>query len=334
LRLGQQPASTAREAAAGADFVVTSLMDDQSVFDALSGEDGILAGLRRGAVHIGTSTISVLAGFTQSVELGEDPAAAASLKLAGNFFAASLLELLGEALALAEKRGGLLPLANMLKSLLPPMSEYIDRIANRNYEQPGFTLDAGLKDVRLILEAAGEVHVPLPFATVVRDKCLAAQAHGFSQQDWCCFTEIARLNAACPAKSRTNPQSDERPRPTAPTATICLEEVGPALHKSARRPRASDRLCGDLFVRLSLHAPARANRPSARHDFGRRSIPVRAPLYRLHDARRPHAVRGIRQPQSCGVDRHACQPQHRRRQPASARSRYRARTGTESRIHQ
>jgi 3-hydroxyisobutyrate dehydrogenase-like beta-hydroxyacid dehydrogenase len=91
-------------------------------------------------------------------------------------------------------------LANLLKEFLPPMSEYIDRIANRNYEQPGFILDAGLKDVQLILEAAGEVHVPLPFASVVRDKCLAAQAHGLSQQDWCSFTEIAWLNAGLPRK--------------------------------------------------------------------------------------------------------------------------------------
>ena len=124
----------------------------------------------------------------------------ASMDLAGNFFAASLLELLGQAFALAEKRGVLLPLANMLKGFLPPMSEYIDRIANRNYEQPGFTLDAGLKDVELMLEAAGEVHVPLPFASVVRDKCLTAQARGLSQQDWCAFTEIARLNAGLPRK--------------------------------------------------------------------------------------------------------------------------------------
>src|SRR3974377_697195 len=55
---GALPARTAREAAAGADFVVTSLMDDQSVLDTLSGEDGILAGLRNGAGHIGTRTIS------------------------------------------------------------------------------------------------------------------------------------------------------------------------------------------------------------------------------------------------------------------------------------
>jgi 3-hydroxyisobutyrate dehydrogenase-like beta-hydroxyacid dehydrogenase len=250
---GATVAKTAREASAGADFVVTSLMDDHSVLDTLSGGDGILTGLRRGAIHIGTSTISpscstrcaglhqqqgshylaapvfgrpdaaaagkllsfvsgggeiierarpVLETYTQSiVALGEDPAAAPSLKLAGNFFGASLLEVLGEAFALAEKRGVLTPFANMLKGFLPPMAEYIDRIAGRNYDQPGFTLDAGLKDVRLILEAAGEVQVALPFASVIRDKCLAAQAHGFSEQDWCSFTEIARLNAGLARKT-------------------------------------------------------------------------------------------------------------------------------------
>jgi 3-hydroxyisobutyrate dehydrogenase-like beta-hydroxyacid dehydrogenase len=247
---GAEPARTAREAASAADFVITSLMDDQSVFDTLLREDGMLAGMRPGAIHIGTSTISpgcsvrcaelhrgqgshyvaapvfgrpdaagagklftfvageaevierarpVLSTYTQSiVVLGEDPAAAASMKLAGNFFGASLLEVIGQAFAFAEKRGVLDPMANMLKGFLPPMTEYVDRIAARNYKQPGFTLDAGLKDVRLILEAAGEVHVPLPFASVIRDKCLAAQAHGFSDQDWCSFTEIARLNAGAP----------------------------------------------------------------------------------------------------------------------------------------
>ena len=248
---GAEGAQTAREAVCGADIVITSLMGDSSVFDTLLGDDGILAGMRRGAIHIGTSTISpsasvriaqlhhnqgshylaapvagrpdaaaagrlftfvagsqeiierarpVLERYTQKIILlGEDPAAAASMKLAGNFFAASLLEIVGQAFAFAEKRGVLDPMATMLKGFLPPMEEYIDRIANRNYAQPGFTLDAGLKDIRLILEAAGEVHVPLPFASIVRDRCLAAQAYGLSQQDWCAFTEIARLEAGAKA---------------------------------------------------------------------------------------------------------------------------------------
>jgi 3-hydroxyisobutyrate dehydrogenase-like beta-hydroxyacid dehydrogenase len=244
---GARAARNPREAALEADIVVTSLMDDESVISTLQGDDGMLAGMRPGAIHIGTSTISpgasrriakqhqeqgshyvaapvlgrpgaaaagklmtfvsgepdiierarpVLQCYAPSITvLGSDPSAAPSMKLVANFFGSSLLEVVGEAFAFAEKRGVLEPMAAMLKGFLPPMEEYIDRIAQRNYAQPGFTLDAGLKDVRLILDAAGDVHVPLPLASLVRDKCLAAQAHGLSQQDWCSFTEIARLHS-------------------------------------------------------------------------------------------------------------------------------------------
>src|SRR5262247_3929692 len=41
---GVTAAQTPRQAAAGADFVVTSLMDDRSVFDVVTGNDSILAG--------------------------------------------------------------------------------------------------------------------------------------------------------------------------------------------------------------------------------------------------------------------------------------------------
>ncbi|HTR36116.1 MAG TPA: NAD(P)-dependent oxidoreductase [Bryobacteraceae bacterium] len=244
---GAKAARNPREAVLEADIVVTSLMDDESVFSTLLGGDGMLAGMRAGAIHIGTSTISpsassriaelhtkqgshylaapvlgrpgaaaagklmtfvsgeaqiierarpVLECYAQNITvLGDDPAAAPSMKLVANFFGASLLEVVGEAFAFAEQRGVLQPMAALLKGFLPPMQEYIDRIAQRKYDEPGFTLDAGFKDVRLILDAAGEVHVPLPLASLIRDKCVAAQAQGFSQKDWCSFTEMARLHS-------------------------------------------------------------------------------------------------------------------------------------------
>jgi 3-hydroxyisobutyrate dehydrogenase-like beta-hydroxyacid dehydrogenase len=55
---GAAAVRTAREGGCGADIVITSLMDDCSAFDTLTGDDGILAGIERGAIHIGTSTIS------------------------------------------------------------------------------------------------------------------------------------------------------------------------------------------------------------------------------------------------------------------------------------
>ena len=244
---GAKAARTPREAASAADFVITSLMDDQSVLDTLSGADGVLAGMLPDAIHIGTSTISptattriaalhqqhgsyylaapvlgrpdaaaaarlltfvagrreiverarpVLETYTQRIfDLGEDHSRAAAMKLTANFFAVSMLELMGQAFTFAEKRGVLEPMTDLMKTFLAPMGEYIDRIATRRYDNPGFTLDAGLKDVRLMLQAAGEVNVPLPLASLIRDKCLAAEARGFGQQDWCVFTEISRLEA-------------------------------------------------------------------------------------------------------------------------------------------
>jgi 3-hydroxyisobutyrate dehydrogenase-like beta-hydroxyacid dehydrogenase len=247
IAAGAKGAKTPREAAAASDVVVTSLMDDRSVLDTLQGEDGILAGMRPGAIHIGTTTISpgasvrcaelhaaqgshyvaapvagrpdaaaagklftfvagkpevlerawpVLGAYTQQIIIvGEDPGSAASIKLVGNFFVAGMVELVGEAFAFAEQRGVLAPYSKMMKQFLPAMREYMERIETRNYGNPGFTLDAGMKDVGLILDAAAESHVRLPVGEIVRDKLVAAKARGMSDQDWCCLTEIARLEA-------------------------------------------------------------------------------------------------------------------------------------------
>jgi 3-hydroxyisobutyrate dehydrogenase-like beta-hydroxyacid dehydrogenase len=245
---GAVAARTPKEAVAGGDVVVTNLMDDASVLGAMSGENGILAGMRPGAIHIGTTTISpnlsarlaamheahgshyiagpvagrpdaaaagklitFLAGKPEPLErarpvisayadriipMGEDPATANSMKLVGNFMVASLVELIGQVYVFAEKRGvdpGII--TGMFKQFMPATSEYVDRISTRNFSDAGFTLDAGLKDVTLILAAAAEVQTPLPYASIVRDKCLAAQARGMNQLDWSVITEISRLNA-------------------------------------------------------------------------------------------------------------------------------------------
>jgi len=223
-------------------------MDHASVLDTVTGENGILAGMRANAIHIGTTTISpslstrlaalhaahgshyvagpvagrpdaaaagklftFLAGKHEPVgrsrpaisayadriiPMGEDAVVAMSMKLVGNFMVASLVEMMGQVYVFAEKRGvDPAIITGMLKQFMPAASEYVDRISSRNFENAGFTLDGGLKDVTLILAAAAEVHAPLPYASLVRDKCLAAQARGMSQLDWSVLTEISRLNA-------------------------------------------------------------------------------------------------------------------------------------------
>jgi len=247
---GATGARSPREAAAAADAVVTSLMDDQSVLDAVNGEHGLLAGLKPGAIHIGTTTVSPecaarlaelhaahgsqyiagpVAGRPDAAEAGQlltfvagDPAAIArctplfnaysqqqinlgtaqrsanSLKLIFNYAIASLVELMGQVYAFAEKSAVDLQLVNLLLAgmLAPPaLKEYATRIRTREFEPAGFELIAGLKDVTLMLQAATEARVALPYASVVHDKLLAALAHGMGHKDWSAVYEITRMNA-------------------------------------------------------------------------------------------------------------------------------------------
>ena len=50
-------ATSPREAAQGADVLITMLSDDSAVEQVIFGEDGALASLRPGAVHVSMSTI-------------------------------------------------------------------------------------------------------------------------------------------------------------------------------------------------------------------------------------------------------------------------------------
>jgi 3-hydroxyisobutyrate dehydrogenase-like beta-hydroxyacid dehydrogenase len=55
---GAKLAKTPREAVSGADIVISSLMDDEAVLSITKGKNGVLAGLRPAAIHVGASTVS------------------------------------------------------------------------------------------------------------------------------------------------------------------------------------------------------------------------------------------------------------------------------------
>jgi 3-hydroxyisobutyrate dehydrogenase-like beta-hydroxyacid dehydrogenase len=73
--LAESPAAAAR----AADIVISSLADDVSLRAVVAGPDGVLAGLRPGVIHIGTSTVSP--GLSD--ELGGLHAAAGGRYIAG-----------------------------------------------------------------------------------------------------------------------------------------------------------------------------------------------------------------------------------------------------------
>ena len=77
----------------------------------------------------------------------------------------------------------------------PAYKVYGKIMVEEDYDRVGFTTELALKDVDLTLAAAGDAHVPLPTANVLRDRLLSAIAHGDADRDWAVLRkEQARLS--------------------------------------------------------------------------------------------------------------------------------------------
>jgi 3-hydroxyisobutyrate dehydrogenase-like beta-hydroxyacid dehydrogenase len=127
------------------------------------------------------------------------PEKANLVKLSGNFLIATVIESLGEAMALVEK-GGIdrhqyLELLTSSLFSAPVYKNYGAMIANRNFEPAGFAAHLGQKDMRLALAAAEDLKVPLPFASILRDRFLDLAAHGGENLDWSALGSLAAKNA-------------------------------------------------------------------------------------------------------------------------------------------
>src|SRR6185295_17006629 len=124
--------------------------------------------------------------------VGAEPHLANAVKIARNFLLASLVESLGEALALARKSG--VDPALFLEvisgtSFDRRYRDYGRRMVERDFE-PAFSLALGLKDVELAREAAAENGMALPTADLLRDQHVAAIAAGFGEKDWAALGEF------------------------------------------------------------------------------------------------------------------------------------------------
>ena len=131
--------------------------------------------------------------------MGDKPEMASVVKLSGNFLIASVIESLGEAIALARKYG-IAPqeYVEFLTSTLfaaPLYKTYGGIIAGQHYSPAGFKMRLGLKDVKLALAAAEAVDMPLPVASIIRDHALTAIARGMEELDWSATAKLAAENA-------------------------------------------------------------------------------------------------------------------------------------------
>ncbi|HTZ76007.1 MAG TPA: NAD(P)-dependent oxidoreductase [Candidatus Aquilonibacter sp.] len=124
----------------------------------------------------------------RTFDFGEDAGAANIVKLCGNFMIASALETMAEAFALAEKNGvDPAGVADMLSATLfacPIYQGYGKFILQGDFEPARFRLALGLKDVNLALQTAAASEMPMPIASLMRDRMLAAMAKGRADWDW------------------------------------------------------------------------------------------------------------------------------------------------------
>jgi 3-hydroxyisobutyrate dehydrogenase-like beta-hydroxyacid dehydrogenase len=131
--------------------------------------------------------------------MGDKPEMANVVKLSGNFLIASVIESLGEAVALTRKYGiDAQDYVDFLTNSLfaaPVYKTYGGLIAGEKYRPAGFKLRLGLKDMRLALAAAEAVDAPLPFASSIRDHMLTAIARGMDDMDWSATAKLAAENA-------------------------------------------------------------------------------------------------------------------------------------------
>jgi 3-hydroxyisobutyrate dehydrogenase-like beta-hydroxyacid dehydrogenase len=138
--------------------------------------------------------------------VGERPSMANVVKLSGNFLIASVLESLSEALAFARKSGvdagALMEFLTATLFNAPVYKTYGELIVQGKHEPAGFALPLGLKDVRLVLQAAEAANVPMPIASVVRDRFITAMARGNQDKDWSVIGRVAAEDAGLPQTAR------------------------------------------------------------------------------------------------------------------------------------
>jgi 3-hydroxyisobutyrate dehydrogenase-like beta-hydroxyacid dehydrogenase len=119
---------------------------------------------------------------------GDEPEAAAVIKLANGFVLGCALQAMAEAFSLVRKTGGdpqvLYEVMTEGLFAAPAYKVYGRLMVDQAYDQAGFTARLGLKDMNLVLAAGAARQVPLPGASLLRDRLLGALAHGEAERDW------------------------------------------------------------------------------------------------------------------------------------------------------
>lgn len=133
----------------------------------------------------------------QHWNVGEDHAKSNLVKLGVNYNLIHALQAIGESVALVES-GGVDP--NTFMEILThtaftgsAYAGYGPMIVNRKYTPPGFSMALGLKDVKLVEDAASDLGLKLPVATVLHELFEQALVDpDVKDLDWSAVAELTR----------------------------------------------------------------------------------------------------------------------------------------------
>jgi 3-hydroxyisobutyrate dehydrogenase-like beta-hydroxyacid dehydrogenase len=126
--------------------------------------------------------------------IGTNPEHANAVKIARNFLLATVIESLGEAMALVRGSGvkaeEFLNILTSTSLAAPAYKNYGRLMVERAYEPAQFSMELGLKDVELALATAREKGISLPSGELIREHLLEAIERGHRQKDWAGLAEL------------------------------------------------------------------------------------------------------------------------------------------------
>jgi 3-hydroxyisobutyrate dehydrogenase-like beta-hydroxyacid dehydrogenase len=132
------------------------------------------------------------------IEVGAEHAKANTLKLSANYVMLTLIDVMGQIYALAEKSNIDLQLVNDILEMIlayPGLKQYAKRIRTRDFDNVGFDLLSAFKDVQLILQTSSDLRVPLSHANDIKDMYIGAIANDMGKKDWIGIYDITRMLA-------------------------------------------------------------------------------------------------------------------------------------------
>lgn len=131
------------------------------------------------------------------IELGDEDQIKAPnfLKVCMNYSLMTALELMSELYVFAEKSGVSKDIVKMALDQIyahPAFKRYIDKIAERDFDNVNFTMSNGQKDARIFLQEFAQAGVKPQLGNLLNTRFQDAITAGLDKKDWSAIYEIIR----------------------------------------------------------------------------------------------------------------------------------------------